>query len=504
MCISTMSYPLTLRQFDIAEANWKFQADSLSVPRRQVFILEQGTSASDEFDGMDAEAWHWLATDASGEPVGTGRLLQTGQIGRMAVVKKFRGLGIGAAILAEAISKASRLGIQEVFVHAQTHATSFYEKRGFLSTGAEFKEVGLPHVKMVLSIDSERHGISVQQSIESMSIKQFDVREAFWEDDATELIRLRREVFVVGQNVPEEIEQDGRDENACHWIAMDLEGRAVGTGRLLMDGHIGRMAVLEQYRGLGIGFSILELAIQKARFLGFEEVVLHAQSYAQAFYERAQFRVRGEEFMEAGIPHIEMFRRLEREDLHAARGSSFLESFEGDEYQGDGAKPGYVLGNTNQPLLLKSEDEFRDVSCDLADQARMSLKIWSPMLEHSLYDNPEFFDAVSRLARRNRHTEVQILIYDSHRMVKNGHAILELARRLSSSISIRIVHEDYRQINHEYLLADASGIVYRLDYEVFEGYTNYHDPTEVNRLRREFVRAWETGLYDPNLRQLKI
>jgi len=279
---------------------------------------------------------------------------------------------------------------------------------------------------------------------------------------------------------------------------------AIGTGRLLPDGHIGRMAVLEQYRGQGIGFTILELAVQKARYLGFKEVVLHAQSYAQAFYERAQFRVRGEEFMEAGIPHIEMFREIEQLDLQAARGTSYLEAIAGDEYQGDGARPSYVLGKTKRVLLLRSDSEFRDVICDLADQARMSLKIWSPLLEHGLYDNPEFHDAVARLARRNRHTKVQILIYDSHRMVKNGHAILELARRLSSSISIRIVHQDYRILNHEYLLADQSGIVYRLDYEVFDGYTNYHDMTEANRFSREFVRAWETGLYDPNLRQLKI
>jgi predicted GNAT family N-acyltransferase len=499
-----MAKSLTLRQFDIAEANWDFQENQLSAPRRRVFILEQGTPTEEEFDGADAEAWHWLATDPDTFPIGTGRLMPNGQIGRMAVIKEFRGLGIGAAILEAAIAKATRQGMQQVFVHAQTHATSFYEKFGFLITGGEFKEVDIPHVKMVLNFAETASPNSTERSTESLSIKQFDTREAYWEDDAPELIRLRHEVFTKGQNVPEDIEQDGRDSTACHWIARDLSGMAIGTGRLLPDGHIGRMAVLEKYRDQGIGFTILELAVEKARYLGFREVVLHAQSYAQAFYERAQFCVRGDEFMEAGIPHIEMFRELEQLDVHAARNMSFLESIGSDTYQGDGAEPGYVLGKINRSLLLRSDSEFRDVSCDLADQARLSLKIWSPVLEHGLYDNPEFSNAVSRLARRNRRTEVQILIYDSHRMVKNGHAILELARRLSSSISIRIVHQDYRLLNHEYLLADQSGIVYRLDYEVFDGYTNYHDITEASRLSREFVRAWESGLYDPNLRQLKI
>ncbi len=507
-----MPKSLEIQKFDVAEANWKFQADLLSIPRRQVFILEQGTSAQDEFDGMDAAAWHWLATDLKQHPIGTGRLLPSGQIGRMAVVKKSRGLGVGAVILAEAIAKARRLGMAEVFVHAQARAVQFYRKSGFRETGAQFLEVGIPHVKMTLQLPAWQSAsvhIRPEKKLAEptktgLSIKRFDAREAYWENDAADLIRIRREVFIKGQKVPEDIEQDGRDATAWHWIARDLDGLAIATGRLLPDGTIGRMAVLDDYRRRGIGATILELAVQKARYLGFEEVVLHAQSYAQAFYERAGFSKRGEEFIEAGIPHIEMYLELEPEDVHAVSDSDFLMSLQGNAYQGDGAEPRYVLGKTSSSLLLQSEGEFRDVSCDLADQARKSLKIWSPMLDHSLYDNLEFREAVSRLARRNRHTKVQILMYDSHRIVKHGHAILELARRLSSSINIRIVHEDYRQMDHEYLLADGSGVVYRLDYDVYEGYTNYRDTTEVNRLGREFARAWEAALYDPNLRQLKI
>lgn len=89
-------------------------------------------------------------------------------------------------------------------------------------------------------------------------------------------------------------------------------------------------------------------------------------------------------------------------------------------------------------------------------------------------------------------------------MVKNGHALLEISRKLSSSIHIRLVHADYRQMKHEYMLADDSGIIYRLDFETYEGYANFYDKTEVNRLTREFQRAWDTSYEDPDLRQLKI
>jgi predicted GNAT family N-acyltransferase len=500
-----MNKSLTVRQFDIAEANWRFQSELLSIPRRQVFVIEQNMTAGEEFDGQDENAWHWLATSHSNQPIGTARLLPTGQIDHLAVLAEQRNKGIGKALIEEAIAKAKRLGMQEVWVQAQTQMRTFCENAGFEVVGEEFNEVEIPHVKMILNLPAPDLQYHLDSPTTDISIKTFDTREAYWQQDSDELMRIRTEVFVRGQNVPLEIEQDGRDDTAYHWIARDLDGLPVGTGRLLPDGHIGRMAVLDAYRGNGIGFTILELAVRKARYLGFKEVCLHAQSYAQAFYEKAGFSIRGNEFMEAGIPHIEMYLELEElEDVHQPNGISFMDSLVGSKYPGDGVRPSYLLGKTDHSLLLRNESEFRNVSCDLADQARMSLKIWSPVMDHKLYHNEEFRQAVSKLARRNKRTEIQILIYDSHRMVKNGHVILELARRLSSSIHMRIVHEDYRQMNHEYLLADDLGIVYRLDYEAYEGYTNYYDKTEVNRLKREFSRAWEAGLHDPNLRQLKI
>jgi hypothetical protein len=267
------------------------------------------------------------------------------------------------------------------------------------------------------------------------------------------------------------------------------------------------MAVLAEYRGCGIGFTLLELAIRKARWLGLPEVFLHAQLDAEPFYSKAGFVRRGEEFVEAGIRHVEMCLTVEPEEEPAPaprRAHRAGETPLGREYGSREPAPEPLLGQTNQIIVVRREEDCRAVSLELAKQAYLRLRIYSPWLDHVLYDNTEFADALSQLARRNRHTEIQILIWNSHRMVKNGHRVLELSRRLSSSIRIRLVHPDYRQMNHEYILADDDGIIYRQDFELYGGYANFYDKTEVNRLGREFLHAWETSNEDPNLRLLRI
>ncbi|HBP42809.1 MAG: GNAT family N-acetyltransferase [Vreelandella alkaliphila] len=120
---------------------------------------------------------------------------------------------------------------------------------------------------------------------------------------------IRRVVFIEEQSVPQEEEWDGRDEECSHFIAY-LEDQPVGTARLLPDGHIGRVAVLDSARGAGIGYQLMEAAIQAAREAGHTHVALSAQLHALAFYQRLGFVAHGGTFMDAGIPHREMLLTL--------------------------------------------------------------------------------------------------------------------------------------------------------------------------------------------------
>lgn len=131
-----------------------------------------------------------------------------------------------------------------------------------------------------------------------------------WEHAREQASRIRFEVFVREQRVPQEIELDEHDARSLHALALDSKGGAVGTGRLLPDGHIGRMAVLAPWRGQGVGSALLERLVELARKRGDPEVVLSAQVHAQAFYRTHGFRPEGAVYEEAGIPHLTMRRRL--------------------------------------------------------------------------------------------------------------------------------------------------------------------------------------------------
>ncbi len=130
-----------------------------------------------------------------------------------------------------------------------------------------------------------------------------------WAAARAEAGRIRMTVFVEEQRVPAGIEMDDNDAVCVHALAY-AQGRAVGTGRLLPDGHIGRMAVLRESRFLGVGGAILERLVEEARRRGMQEVVLSAQTHALGFYRRHGFSARGEVYEEAGIPHQEMWRAL--------------------------------------------------------------------------------------------------------------------------------------------------------------------------------------------------
>lgn len=131
-----------------------------------------------------------------------------------------------------------------------------------------------------------------------------------WDAVCDEARAVRHDVFIIEQNVPVEQEWDDYDAQSWHALARDASGRAVATGRLLPDGHIGRMAVRKEARGTGIGARVLEALIDKARALGYTQLILNAQIHAIPFYARAGFMPEGEAFEEVGIPHRTMRRVL--------------------------------------------------------------------------------------------------------------------------------------------------------------------------------------------------
>jgi predicted GNAT family N-acyltransferase len=130
-----------------------------------------------------------------------------------------------------------------------------------------------------------------------------------WEEARTHASPIRFIVFCEEQGVPREIELDEQDSASIHAVVFEGE-LPIATGRLLPDGHIGRMAVLKDWRNRGVGGLMLQKLIERAKARGDREVVLSAQVHAVAFYRAHGFVEEGSEYLEAGIRHQAMKRRL--------------------------------------------------------------------------------------------------------------------------------------------------------------------------------------------------
>ncbi|MFJ2088528.1 GNAT family N-acetyltransferase [Streptomyces sp. NPDC087901] len=134
--------------------------------RKDVFVGEQNVPEEIEYDSYDADAVHVIAVAADGTALGTGRLLHgpavaaktggdptVGSLGRLAVTKEARGLGVGAALVRAIEDAARELGLSAVDLHAQTHALGFYERLGYAAYGPEFPDAGIPHRAMRRAVE---------------------------------------------------------------------------------------------------------------------------------------------------------------------------------------------------------------------------------------------------------------------------------------------------------------------------------------------------------------
>ncbi len=164
----------------------------------------------------------------------------------------------------------------------------------------------------------------------------------------------------------------------------------------------------------------------------------------------------------------------------------------------------FRLGQTAEDLVLSDSGECREVSLALARQAARSLEIFSHDLDATLYDNEPFLDAIKTLATDSRHSQVRILTQDTEKPVKHGHRIIELTRRLTSSIEIRQVHKDFSDIMEAFLVADVDGILHRKNAARYEAMANFHAPNQARMLLQLFDEVWQKSIVPTELRRLHL
>lgn len=135
---------------------WADAQRDIRAIRRTVFVEEQGVPEELDLDGLDQDCMHVLACDEHGQPIGTGRMTADEKIGRMAVLKPWRGQGVGRALLQTLLKEAGRRGLSQVYLAAQTQAIGFYEKHGFRATGDIFLDAGISHRNMILKLPTQQ------------------------------------------------------------------------------------------------------------------------------------------------------------------------------------------------------------------------------------------------------------------------------------------------------------------------------------------------------------
>ena len=280
---------------------------------------------------------------------------------------------------------------------------------------------------------------------------------------------VRTTVFVEGQGVPAELERDALDTLSRHVLATAADGTPIGAGRIAPDGRIGRMAVLADWRGRGVGAALLQALLQDARASGLRSVWLHAQLQAMGLYARAGFVAEGPCFEEAGIEHRTMRR-------HA--GASFA---------------------------VDDLAAAVDATVTIVTTARRALVLRSRDLDPGLYDHPDVLAALRRFATGGRGATLQVLLHDPATVQRRGAPLLALAHRLPSVIAFRAVEDPVdREFAGAFLANDAGGFHVRTLGARVDGDAATDLPGRARQLVQQFAPVWERSRVCSEFRALGI
>lgn len=290
----------------------------------------------------------------------------------------------------------------------------------------------------------------------------FRVEPVAFANASEALLSVRDAVFVQEQQVPVEEERDALDPHCLHVVARDRTGVPVGTGRLVppsaagAPAHVGRMAVLRDWRGAGVGDAMLQALLRLAHARGWVDIALNAQVTAQAFYTRHGFKPVGARFMDAGIEHQAMRRRIDRAQA------------------------------------VDDRDAAIAVTAAIIRQARRGLSICSRELDPGLLDAPRVLEALRELATRGDGARVQVLLQDAGAPQRALAPMLALAQRLPSVIAFReVVDPVDRQDPSAYLANDDGGYYFRPLGHRLEGEAETTAAGRARHLAERFRPLWE-------------
>lgn len=315
-----------------------------------------------------------------------------------------------------------------------------------------------------------------------------EVAQVSWAQHADTLRFIREAVFVAEQGVPVALEYDGEDELAYHWLLW-LDKVPVGCVRMLGDGHIGRFAILRPYRHRGLGRRLMRALLADpaaTRMAESGHLHLNAQTQAIAFYQKFGFVVTGDEFDDAGLPHRAM--RFSPTNRVPSARSPVVHSAS-------------VLGSSGGRFAVR---DIAGQALDLARQSRRHLRLLSLHLEPDWFDRPALAQALSALARRHRSTEVRLLVADSRPLAGRSHALVNLSRRLSSSVLLRRAPVEASDLRELFLVADNQGLLCWAAREPERAWADYHNRPAAEDAAIRFDELWYRATDDPELREIHL
>ena len=164
----------------------------------------------------------------------------------------------------------------------------------------------------------------------------------------------------------------------------------------------------------------------------------------------------------------------------------------------------YILGETEQEITLSTSADHILITDHMAPQATRSIRIFTRDLDPAIFDRMEFVSACKNLALRSRYARIEILAFNSQRIIKRGHRLVDMVRAMSSRMEIRRPGKEFEKHVHSFVTFDEVGYIYRTYADRYEGIANYNRPREAREFEKLFSEMWLRSHVDTEMKSLNI